>query len=130
MNQGAIAVEAVYGGSAEIGGGSIFEPMVARGNGLDIMFVAASSRIRSNPPDNSGIVVRTNDSIKTAKDLVGKKISAGLINSVELRPHARMAAAQRRRSELGRSSSSCRFRRWPTRCSRTGSTRSGTSSRS
>ncbi len=62
--QGAIAVEAVFGGSAEIGGGSIFEPMVARGNGLDIMFLAASTRIRSNPPDNSGIVVRTNDSIQ------------------------------------------------------------------
>jgi hypothetical protein len=29
-------------------------------------------------------VVRTNDSIRTAKDLVGKKISAGLINSVKL----------------------------------------------
>jgi NitT/TauT family transport system substrate-binding protein len=80
--QGAIAIEAVFGGSAEIGGGSIFEPMVARGNGLDIVFVAASSRIRSTTPDNSALVVRTNDSIKTAKDLVGKKISAGLINSV------------------------------------------------
>jgi NitT/TauT family transport system substrate-binding protein len=82
VNQGAIAIEAVYGGSAEIGGSSIFEPMVARGNGLDIMFLAASTRIRSNPPDNSGLAVRTNDSIRTAKDLAGKKISAGLINSV------------------------------------------------
>jgi len=82
VNQGAIAVEAVYGGSAEIGGSSIFEPMVARGNGLDIVFIAASARIRSNPPDNSGVAVRSNDSIHSAKDLVGKKVSAGLINSV------------------------------------------------
>ncbi len=80
VNQGAIAVEAVFGGSAEIGGGSIFEPMVARGNGLDMMFLAASTRIRSNPPDNSGIAVRTNDTIQGPKDLVGKKVSAGLIN--------------------------------------------------
>jgi NitT/TauT family transport system substrate-binding protein len=80
VNQGAIAVEAVFGGSAEVGGGSIFEPMVARGNGLDMMFIAASSRIRSAPPDNSGIAVRTADSINSAKDLVGKKVSAGLIN--------------------------------------------------
>src|SRR5689334_20917262 len=80
VNQGGIAVEAVFGGSAEIGGGSIFEPMVARGNGLDIVFLAASTRIRDEQPDNSAIVVRTGDSIKTAKDLVGKKISAGLIN--------------------------------------------------
>jgi NitT/TauT family transport system substrate-binding protein len=80
VNQGAIAVEAVFGGSAEIGGGSIFEPMVARGNGLDMMFLAASTRIRSNPPDNSGIAVRTADNINGPKDLAGKKISAGLIN--------------------------------------------------
>src|SRR6266545_4336739 len=80
VNQGAIAVEAVFGGSAEIGGGSIFEPMVARGNGLDMMFLTASTRIRSNPPDNSGIAVRTNDTIQGPKDLVGKKVSAGLIN--------------------------------------------------
>ena len=82
VNQGAITIEAVYGGSAEIGGSSIFEPMVARGNGLDIMYIAASSRIRTNPPDNSGLAVRSGDAIRTAKDLVGKKISAGLINSV------------------------------------------------
>jgi len=78
--QGAIAIEAVYGGSAEVGGGSIFEPMVARGNGLDIVFLAASARIRPEKPDNSGLAVRTNDKINGAKDLVGKKVSAGLIN--------------------------------------------------
>jgi NitT/TauT family transport system substrate-binding protein len=82
VSQGAIAVEAVYGGSAEIGGSSIFEPIVARSNGLDITFIAASARIRSNPPDNSGVVVRSNDAIQGAKDLAGKRISAGLINSV------------------------------------------------
>ena len=80
--QGAIAVEAVYGGSAEIGGSAIFEPIVARSNGLDIMFITASARIRSSPPDNSGLLVRTGDSIQGAKDLAGKKVSAGLINSV------------------------------------------------
>src|SRR4030088_513138 len=80
--QGAIAVEAVYGGSAEIGGSAIFEPIVARSNGLDIMFIAASARIRSSPPDNSGLLVRSGDSIQGAKDLAGKKVSAGLINSV------------------------------------------------
>lgn len=80
--QGAIAVEAVFGGSAEIGASSMFEPMVARGNGLDMVFVAASTTIRPTAPDNSGLVVRTEDTIKGAKDLVGKKVSAGLLNSV------------------------------------------------
>jgi NitT/TauT family transport system substrate-binding protein len=80
--QGAIAVEAVFGGSAEVGGSAIFEPIVARGNGLDIVFLAANARIRSAPPDNSGLLVRTGDSIRSAKDLAGKKVSAGLINSV------------------------------------------------
>lgn len=78
--QGSLAVEAVYGGSAEIGGGSIFEPMIARGNGLDIIYLAANGRVRATPPDNSGIAVRTGDPIYTAKDLVGKQVSAGLIN--------------------------------------------------
>jgi NitT/TauT family transport system substrate-binding protein len=82
VNQGAVAVEAVYGNSAEFGGSSIFEPMVARGNGLDVMFAVAGCRIRPTPPDNSALVVRAQDSIKGPADLVGKKISAGLINSV------------------------------------------------
>jgi NitT/TauT family transport system substrate-binding protein len=77
--QGGIAVQAVFGGSAEVGGGSIFEPMIARGNGLDMVFIAANTRIRSAPPDNSGIVVRAEDNIQGPKDLVGKKVSASLL---------------------------------------------------
>jgi NitT/TauT family transport system substrate-binding protein len=80
--QGAVAVEAVYGGSVEFGGSSIFEPMVARGNGLDIMLAVPGTRIRPSPPDNSALVVRAGDPIKKAADLAGKKVSAGLINSV------------------------------------------------
>ena len=80
--QGAVAVEAVFGGSAEIGNSSVFEPMVARGNGLDMAFVAAGARIRSTQPDNSALIVRADDTIKSAKDFVGKKVSAGLLNSV------------------------------------------------
>src|SRR6266851_9644620 len=80
--QGAVAIEAVFGGSAEVGGAAIFETMVARGNGLDLMFLAAGVHIRNEPPDNSALLVRTDDSIRTPADLAGKKISAGLINSV------------------------------------------------
>jgi NitT/TauT family transport system substrate-binding protein len=80
--QGALAVEAVYGGSAEFGCSAILEPMVARGNRLDVMLAVPNTRIRSAPPDNSGVVVRDKDPIKSAKDLVGKRIAAGLINSV------------------------------------------------
>ena len=80
--QGAIAVEAVYGGSAEFGGSAILEPMVARGNGLDIMYAVPTSKIRPSAPDNSGLLVRTNDAIKTPKDLAGKTVSAGLVNSI------------------------------------------------
>jgi NitT/TauT family transport system substrate-binding protein len=80
--QGAVAVEAVYGGSVEFGGSSIFEPMVARGNGLDIVLAIPGTRIRPSPPDNSGLLVRAGDPIKNAADLAGKKVSAGLINSV------------------------------------------------
>jgi NitT/TauT family transport system substrate-binding protein len=80
--QGAVAVEAVYGGSVEYGGSSIFEPMVARGNGLDLMLAVPGCRIRPTPPDNSALLVRAGDPIHKGADLVGKKISAGLINSV------------------------------------------------
>ena len=80
--QGAVSIQAVFGGSAEIGGSAVFEPMVARGNGLDLVFVAAGSRIRKEPPDNSALLVRADDTIRTPAQLAGKKISAGLLNSV------------------------------------------------
>jgi NitT/TauT family transport system substrate-binding protein len=75
-------VEAVYGGSVEFGGGGILEPMIARGNGLDIMLAVPVSKIRKEPPDNSALVVRSDDPIKEAKDLVGKKVSVGLLNGI------------------------------------------------
>jgi NitT/TauT family transport system substrate-binding protein len=82
ITQAAVAVEAVFGGSAELGGGGILEPMIARGNGLDISFAVAGCRVRTKPPDNFGLFVRDGDPIRTPADLVGKRVSAGLINSV------------------------------------------------
>ncbi len=82
VTQSAVSVEAVYGGSVEFGGGGILEPMIARGNGLDIMLAVPVSKIRKEPPDNSALVVRSDDPIKEAKDLVGKKISVGLLNGI------------------------------------------------
>jgi len=80
VTQGALGVEAVYGGSAELAGNSVVEPMVARGNGLDLVYLLANTRIRPTPPDNSGIAVRKGDPINGPKDLAGKRVSAGLIN--------------------------------------------------
>ncbi len=80
--QGAVAIEAVVGGSAEIGASAVFETIVAHGNGLDLMFLTPGVHIRTEPPDNSALLVRTDDSIHGAADLAGKKISAGLINSI------------------------------------------------
>src|SRR5262249_15841247 len=62
VSQGAVAIEAVFGGSAEIGASAVFETMVARGNGLDLMFLAAGTHIHNQPPDNSGVLVRIDDS--------------------------------------------------------------------
>jgi NitT/TauT family transport system substrate-binding protein len=70
----------VFGGSAELAGNSVIEPLIARGNGLDVMYLINNTRIRPTPPDNSGIAVRTADPINGPKDLVGKRVSAGLIN--------------------------------------------------
>ncbi len=80
--QGAVAIEAVFGGSAEIGASAIYETIVARGNGFDLMFLAPGVHINNQPPDNSALLVRTDGSVKGAADLVGKKVSVGLINSV------------------------------------------------
>jgi NitT/TauT family transport system substrate-binding protein len=82
ISQAAIAVEGVFGGSVEFGGGAILEPIVARGNGLDISFVVPTAKIRNEPPDNNGLLVRVDSDIRTPKDLAGKTISAGLVNSI------------------------------------------------
>jgi NitT/TauT family transport system substrate-binding protein len=80
--QTAIAVEATYGGSVEFAGGGVLEPMIARGNGLDMMLVVPSARIRPEAPDNSAIVVKANSAIQKPADLAGKRASVGLLNSI------------------------------------------------
>ncbi len=81
VSQGAWTVEAVYGGSVHFGGSGLIEPLIARGNGLDLMFAVANGRIQPNAPDNNALMVRTNDTISKAADLAGKTVAAGLINS-------------------------------------------------
>jgi NitT/TauT family transport system substrate-binding protein len=82
VNQGAVAVEAVYGGSAEFGGTGVLEPMIARANGLDLMLTATTSKVGMSPPHNTALVVRSDGLIKTPKDIEGKKVSVGLLNSI------------------------------------------------
>src|SRR4051794_28979107 len=81
VSQGAWTVEAVYGGSVQFGGSGLIEPMIARGNGLDLMLAVANGRIQPKPPDNNALLVRTGDTITKAADLAGKTVAAGLINS-------------------------------------------------
>jgi NitT/TauT family transport system substrate-binding protein len=80
--QTAVAVEAVYGGSVEFGGGGVLEPMVARGNGLDMSLLVPTARIRPQAPDNSAMVVKASSPIQKPADLVGKRVSVGLLNSI------------------------------------------------
>jgi NitT/TauT family transport system substrate-binding protein len=80
--QGAVAVQAVVGGSAEFGSSGVLEAILARGNGFDVSFVVANCRVRTGPPDASAIFVRAGDSIQGPADLVGKRVSVGLLNSV------------------------------------------------
>jgi NitT/TauT family transport system substrate-binding protein len=82
MAQGAVAVQAVVGGSAEFGSTGILEAILARGNGFDVSFAVANCRVRTGPPDASALVVRDGDPIRGPADLVGKRVSVGLINSV------------------------------------------------
>ena len=80
--QGAWTVEAVYGGNVEFGGSGLMEPLIARGNGLELTLVVANTRIRPTAPDNNALLVRTDDAINKPGDLAGKMIAAGLINSI------------------------------------------------
>jgi NitT/TauT family transport system substrate-binding protein len=80
--QGAWTVEAVYGGNVEFGGSGLMEPLIARGNGLELMLAVANTRIRPTAPDNNALLVRTDSPINKPGDLVGKTVAAGLINSV------------------------------------------------
>ena len=82
VSQGAWTVEAVYGGNVEFGGSGLIEPLIARGNGLDLMLAVANTRIRPTAPDNNALLVRTADTINKPADLAGKTIAAGLINSI------------------------------------------------
>ena len=82
VTQTAVSIEAVYGGSAEFGAGGILEPMIARGNGFDLMFAVPTAKINRQPPDNSALVMRSSGDIKRPADLAGKKVSVGLINSI------------------------------------------------
>jgi len=82
ISQGAWTVEAVYGGNVEFGGSGLIEPLIARGNGLELMLAVANTRIRPTPPDNNAVLVRTADAINKPADLAGKTIAAGLINSI------------------------------------------------
>lgn len=80
--QGSVAVQAVVGGSAEFGSTGILEAILARGNGFDVSFVVANCRVRNGPPDASAIFVRAGDPIRGPADLAGKRVSVGLLNSV------------------------------------------------
>jgi NitT/TauT family transport system substrate-binding protein len=82
VTQSAVSIEAVYGGSAQFGGGGILEPMIARSNGLDLMFAVPVAKAAVAPPDNSALLVRSDSSIHSPADLVGKKASVGLLNGI------------------------------------------------
>src|SRR5262249_62048343 len=57
-------------------------PVCARGSGLDMRFAVRTARVQRQKPDNSALVVRANSDINRAADLAGKKVSVGLINSI------------------------------------------------
>ena len=97
------------------GASGVLEPMIARGNGLDLMFAVPTGREARAAGQFPGLVVRANSDIQRAADLAGKKISVGLINSIN---HVHMLEWLRKNGTTPRRSSSSRFpsRRWAMRC--------------
>ena len=96
VTQTAVSIEAVYGGSAEFGAGGILEPMIARGNGFDLMFAVPTAKINRQPPDNSALVVRSSGDIKRPARSGRQESLRGAHQQHQLHPHDRVAAPKRR----------------------------------
>jgi NitT/TauT family transport system substrate-binding protein len=78
-NQGAV-ISALVGGSAQIVTPSALAVIQASDQGIDVVFVASSSMSPSK--SRSGIFAKNGSGIRTAKDLIGKKVGVPSLNTL------------------------------------------------
>lgn len=77
-NQG-VLISALQSGSAEIGTSVLVSMLPAQEAGIKLAAIAAT--VAFPVPKNVGILARTDSGIKTAKDLIGKKVAVASLNS-------------------------------------------------
>jgi NitT/TauT family transport system substrate-binding protein len=77
-NQG-VLISALQSGSAEMGSSVLVSMLPAQEAGIKLAAVAAC--VAFPVPKNVGVLARTDSGIKTAKDLIGKKVAVASLNS-------------------------------------------------
>ena len=81
FDSGAIAVPVLQSGRMDIVLSNTVSTLQAIEQGLDAIVIAPGAIVRSSPPDTTTALIVRKDSIKSLKDLEGKRIAVNVINS-------------------------------------------------
>lgn len=80
--QGAVALEALMGGSVDVAFPAHLEFIQAAAVRPDLRILMGFTRLPDSGPDNTAFLVREDSGIESVADLAGKRIAAGLLNSI------------------------------------------------
>lgn len=80
--QGAVALEALIGGSVEVAFPAHLEFIQASSQHDNLRILMGWTRLPDEGPDNTAFLVREGSGIESPEDLGGKRLAAGLLNSI------------------------------------------------
>jgi NitT/TauT family transport system substrate-binding protein len=83
INTGAATLAAVVGGSLQVGGGNPLPLAQARERGLNVVLIAPGYIYDAADPPGSMLVVNSQSSIGSGKDLIGKTVAITSLGSVD-----------------------------------------------
>src|SRR6476661_4353026 len=81
FESGATAVPVLQSGRLDVALSNTVSTLQAIGQGLDAIVLAPGAVVRSAPPDTTTALLALKDSIKSIKDLEGKRVAVNVINS-------------------------------------------------
>jgi NitT/TauT family transport system substrate-binding protein len=81
FESGATAVPVLQSGRLDVALSNTVSTLQAIGQGLDAVILAPGAVVRSAPPDTTTALLALKDTIKSIKDLEGKRIAVNVINS-------------------------------------------------
>lgn len=79
---GAAIVPAVLSGDYEFGFSNVVSLVIAQSKGTPVKMIAPAASTRGSAPDIGAVVVREGSTVKTAKDLEGKKVATNTLNNI------------------------------------------------